>query len=87
MLGLHRFSLRKNNSLAQLPCFASRMHWEPEPVRRKSGIGLPHSTTSRKEWRAVLRDSVVECGSPMPLSRVFCVIRKPDPRFMARRPF
>src|SRR5262245_54246611 len=33
----------------------------------ESGIGLPHSTTSRKEWRAIRRDSVVECGSPMPL--------------------
>jgi hypothetical protein len=34
---------------------------------RESGIGLLHSTTSRKEWRAGMRDSVVECGSPMPL--------------------
>jgi hypothetical protein len=33
----------------------------------QSGIGLPHSTTSRKEWRAIGRDSVVECGSPLPL--------------------
>src|SRR5262249_773823 len=33
---------------------------------RESGIGLPHSTTSRKEWHAVIRASVVECG-PMPL--------------------
>ena len=36
----------------------------------KSGIGLPHSTTSRKEWGAMLRASVVECGSLMPLSSV-----------------
>ena len=33
----------------------------------QSGIGLPHSTTSRKEWGAMLRASVVEYGSPMPL--------------------
>jgi D-alanyl-lipoteichoic acid acyltransferase DltB (MBOAT superfamily) len=33
----------------------------------ESGIGLPHSTTSRKEWPAIGRASVVECGSPMPL--------------------
>jgi hypothetical protein len=46
---------------------------------RKSGIGLPHSTTSRKEWRAIRRDSVMECGSPMPLSRLYCSVRKPRP--------
>jgi hypothetical protein len=39
----------------------------PEYIRQ-SGMGLPHSTTSREEWRAIGRDSVVECGSPMPLS-------------------
>src|SRR5689334_12055665 len=33
----------------------------------ESGMGLPPSTTSRKEWHAELRASVVECGSPMPL--------------------
>jgi hypothetical protein len=36
-------------------------------ARSESGIGLPHSKTSRNEWRAVRRDSVLECGSPMPL--------------------
>jgi hypothetical protein len=34
----------------------------------QSGIGLPHSKTSRKELRIIRRASVLECGSPMPLS-------------------
>src|SRR5262245_48108314 len=63
-----------------------RMYWDHKPFLRKSGIGLPHSTTSRKEWRAIARASVVECGSPMPLWRIYCGIRKPDPRFMERYP-
>jgi len=33
----------------------------------ESGMGLPHSKTSRMEWRAIGRDSVLERGSPMPL--------------------
>src|SRR5438270_14042405 len=36
---------------------------------RKSGIGLPHSTTSRTKRHAVIRASPAsagECGSPMP---------------------
>jgi hypothetical protein len=55
----------------------------------ESAIGLPHSTTSRKERRAIARDSVVECGSPMPLSRLDCGIRstKPSARRDPARPF
>jgi hypothetical protein len=33
----------------------------------ESGMGLPHSKTSRKELREIRRVSVLECGSPMPL--------------------
>ncbi len=33
----------------------------------QSGMGLPHSKASRKEWRVIHRASVLECGSPMPL--------------------
>src|SRR5256885_14928963 len=33
----------------------------------QSGIGLPHSKTLRKECSTRRRDSVLECGSPMPL--------------------
>jgi ACS family hexuronate transporter-like MFS transporter len=33
----------------------------------KSGIGLPHSKTSRSQRRARNRASVVECGCPLPL--------------------
>jgi hypothetical protein len=39
----------------------------PLSLVHKSGIGLPHSKTSRKERLAIVRDSVLECGSPMPL--------------------
>jgi hypothetical protein len=53
---------------------------------RKSGIGLPHSTTlARITARHGFRE-VVECGSPMPLSQ-YCGIGKPDPRFMERPTF
>ena len=37
----------------------------------ESGIGLPHSKTSRKRRHALTRASVVECGSSVPLSRPF----------------
>jgi hypothetical protein len=38
------------------------------PVKSsESGIGLPHSKTLRMNERAIRRDSVLECGSPMPL--------------------
>ena len=33
----------------------------------ESGIGLPHSKTSRNKWRAIRRASVLECGCPLPL--------------------
>jgi spermidine synthase len=36
----------------------------------ESGRGQPHSKTSRKEWHAIHRDSVLECGCPLPLSRL-----------------
>src|SRR5262249_14232239 len=36
----------------------------------QSGIGLPHSKTLRNMWRALCRGSVLECGSPMPLSQL-----------------
>src|SRR6185436_16507713 len=49
---------------------------------RESGIGLPHSTTSRKKWCAVHRASVVECGSPMPLFLGDCQQR--PRKFMAK---
>src|SRR4051812_11567974 len=34
----------------------------------KSGRGQPHSTTLRIEWHTLTRDSVMECGCPLPLS-------------------
>ena len=43
----------------------------------ESGRGQPHSKTSRKEWRAIRRDSVLECGCPLPLW----------PRFVSRLHF
>jgi hypothetical protein len=48
------------------------------PFLRKSGIGLPHSTTLAHITACHSFREVVECGSPMPLSRVDCGIRKPD---------
>src|SRR3954468_17753218 len=36
--------------------------------RPESGRGLPHSKTWRKFWRLHTSRSVVECGSPPPLS-------------------
>src|SRR5262245_54246612 len=63
--------------------FRSRMHCNHETFLRKSGIGLPHSTTlSRRIARHSFRE-VVECGSPMPLSHAFCGNCKPPPRFIA----
>jgi hypothetical protein len=46
-------------------------------VSQESGMGLPHSMTSRKEGRVIGRDSVVECRSPMPLCDYYCCIYKP----------
>jgi len=34
----------------------------------QSGRGQPHSKSLRKESRAIRRDSVLECGCPLPLS-------------------
>jgi hypothetical protein len=33
----------------------------------ESGRGQPHSKTSLKEWLAIVRSSVLECGCPLPL--------------------
>jgi spermidine synthase len=43
----------------------------------ESGRGQPHSKTLRKEWSAIGRDSVLECGCPLPLW----------PRFVSRLHF
>jgi hypothetical protein len=40
-------------------------------------MGLPHSKTSRKGWRAIHRDSVLECGCPLPLSLLACARAAP----------
>ena len=39
-------------------------------VRSESGRGQPHSKTLRKEQRADERGSVLDCGCPLPLSRI-----------------
>jgi hypothetical protein len=43
----------------------------------ESGMGLPHSTTSRKKWHAGIRASVVERGSPMPLFHAVYGVHQP----------
>ncbi len=45
----------------------------------KSGIGLPHSTTLARNPACLFLREVVECGSPMPLSRRNCGIDHPVP--------
>ena len=45
-----------------------RIYGPPANDRGQSGRGQPHSKTSRKERHANRRDSVLECGCPLPLS-------------------
>ena len=52
-------------------------NWSLPTIGSQSGRGQPHSKTSRKEWRAVRRDSVLECGCPLPLSLLLCTLTAP----------
>jgi hypothetical protein len=62
-----------------------RMNWDHELFLRKSGIGLPHSTTLARITACHSFREVVECGSPYAAFAVFCCgIRKPDARFVQR---
>jgi hypothetical protein len=45
----------------------------------ESGMGLPHSTTLARLLACWFFREVVECGSPMPLSRLDCAIRSIQP--------
>jgi hypothetical protein len=50
-----------------------RMNWDHELFLRKSGTGLPHSTTLARITACHSFREVVGCGSPMPLSQYFVV--------------